>query len=1036
MTWTRRLTLLLALAVGASTSLFAQATTGTISGTITDETGAVLPGVTVELKHLDTGAVRSTVTDDEGRYRASNLAVGTYEVKAAMSGFQSMVRNGVTLTIAREADVDFRLGLGELTETVSVAGEAPLVNTTTSSVAGLVDQQAISSLPLSGRDFIQLALLEPSVLRVSNTEQTISKGFGTRTTFAGSRPRQNTFLMDGTNVNNFSNFSVPGSVAGVVLGVDTVREFQVLVGSYSAEYAGAGGTLSAITKSGTNAFHGTAFGFLRNDALDSKGYFDVEKNDFSRYQYGGTVGGPIVRDRLFFFGSFEGLRDRLGVTNIARVPDDNARNGFLPDLANPGQLRFVGVHPNVRPYLELNARANGQSFGDGLAEYIWNGEEPTDQRYFVGKVDYRYNQASSVFVRYTLDDSEALKTLDQPIFVSQWRNRSDWVTAENRTLLSNRSILIGRFGLVRSDIFGDDIVAPGQTFNEALELIPGAGMGNVPYAPSRNSSTPRINTALSFQYSGQLVLERGRHSLKMGGDFSHHMLEFVNVSHNAGSYFFDSLELFMTNKPRRLQTRFGTDPRPERNVTMFVGGIFLQDDFRLTPTLTINAGLRYEPYSVPTETNGLESTLRNASDSAFTEGSKIFRNPSLKNLGPRLGFAWDVTGTGRVAVRGGAGVYHDVLLPMIYRNGFSSAPPFAGVQNTDRPTFFPDALRDAQSARAVTPAPDTIQYDVTQPRLYHYNLQVETQLTPTMVVTAGYVGSRGWNQVRIIDGNTAIPTIQADGTKFFPTTSARRNPNFGGSWWRVTDGRSFYDGLRLKIQKRWADDFLFGASYSLGNAKDDGSTDVGQTDLQSNASLPMDPDDRLGHRGPSDFDVRHNFSANFSAMVPWGRNATGLAGAFLGGWQVNGIVTLASGAPFTPLIGFDNARNRSRANSQRPNLASGFSSNPVLGGPVQYFDPMAFELPAAGTYGNLPRNTLRAPGLALVDLSLVKQFGLNGGQRRVELRVEAFNLLNRANFGRPNPIVFDAAGRVGSAGRITQTITPARQVQLGIKYVF
>lgn len=1030
----RHLRLCVYLGLFLAQSAFAQSTTGTISGTVSDSTGAVLPGAVIDVRHVETGALRSTVSDAEGRYRASNLGVGSYEVKGTLAGFQPAVRTGVTLTIGREADVDIVLALGELSELVSVAGEAPLVNTTTSSVAGLVDQQAISSLPLSGRDFVQLALLEPSVLRVNNTTQVISKGFGTRTTFAGSRPRQNIFLMDGTNVNNFSNFAVPGSVAGAVLGVDTVREFQVLVGSYSAEYAGAGGTLSAITKSGSNAFHGTSFWFMRNDALDAKNYFDVEKNDFSRHQYGGTLGGPIYRNRLFFFGSYEGLRDRLGVTKIATVPDDNARNGLLPDRNNPGQLRNVGVHPNVRPYLELNARANGRSFGDGLAEYTWSGVEPTDQSYFVGKLDYRYGESSSVFVRYTLDDSETLRTRDQPLFVSQWTNRSDWLTAENRSVLSNRAIFVGRVGVVRSNIFGDDIVAPGQKVDPSLELVPGTIMGDIDFVPSRDSSSPRVNTALSLQYTAQVVLERGRHSLKFGGDVSHHMLEFKNISHNSGTYFIDSLEQLLTNNPRRLQTRFGSDPRQERNVNMLVGGFFAQDDFRVTPRLTLNAGVRYEPYSVPTEQNGLESTLKNALDPTYTEGSKIFRNPSLKNFGPRLGFAWDITGTGRMAVRGGAGVYHDILLPMIYRNGFSSAPPFSGVQSTDRPRFFPDALRDAESARRVTPAPDTIQYDVTQPRLYHFNLQFETQLTSTLVVTAGYVGSRGWNQVRIIDGNTAIADVLEDGTKFFPTTSRRRNPNFGGSWWRVTDGRSFYDGLRVKVSKRWADDMLFGLSYSLGDSRDDGSTDVGQTDLQSGASLPMDPDNRVGHRGPSDYDIRHNFSANFSAMVPGTRGLTGAAGAILGGWQVNGIVTLMSGAPFSPLIGFDNARNRSRANSQRPNLASGYSSNPVLGGPEQYFDPLAFELPAPGTYGNLPRNTLRAPGLALVDMSLVKQFQI--GPRRLEFRLEGFNILNRANFGRPRPIVFNAGGRVGNAGRITNTITAARQVQLGLKFVF
>jgi hypothetical protein len=368
---------------------------------------------------------------------------------------------------------------------------------------------------------------------------------------------------------------------------------------------------------------------------------------------------------------------------------------------------------------------------------------------------------------------------------------------------------------------------------------------------------------------------------------------------------------------------------------------------------------------------------------------------------------------------------------MIYRNVFSGAPPYSNVLTVDNPVNFPDVLADARiPGRAVLTNPDGIEFNVTQPRIYQANLQLDAQLSQTIVASLGYVGSRGFNQVRMMDGNTAVPTIQADGTKFFPTTSVRRNANFAGSWWRLTDGESQYDGLRAKLNKRFSDGLLFGLAYSLGYAYDDGSTDVGQTDFQSNASLPQDPDDKKAFWGPSNFDVRHNFTANFSAETPWGKSWKGLPKYALANWQVNGIVALSSGTPFSVLLGFDNARNRSRAFSQWPNLVPGCSSNPVLGGPDKYFDPNCYSLPAAGTYGNSGRNLLRSPGIALVDMSLVKNIG------PAELRIEVFNLLNRANFGRPNAVVFDQAGRVGSAGRITTTSTPARQVQLGLKYTF
>jgi outer membrane receptor protein involved in Fe transport len=1026
-----RATLLCLGLVGISQAALAQVTTGAISGTVRDATSGVLPGAAVTVKHVQTGMTRTAVTDDQGHYRVTNLNLGDYEVDAALSGFQTEVRKGVTLTIGREAVVDFAMRLGEVSESVVVTGEAPLVDTTSSSVAGLIDEKAIRDLPLSGRDFIQLALLEPSVLRITNSDNTIAKGFGTRTTFAGSRPRQNVFLMDGTNVNNMTNFAVPGSVAGVVLGVDTVREFQVLVGSYSAEYAGAGGTLSAVTRSGTNQLHGTGFWFHRNDALDSKNFFDREKPDFTRNQFGLTAGGPIVRDRLFFFGSYEGLRDRLGVTQIGTVPDENARLGLVPNAQ--GQLVNVGVHPAVKPYLDLNPLPNGRNFGDGRAEFVWSAKEPTDQNYIVGKVDYSYAKAHSLFVRYTFDDSDTMKTTSLPLFRPLWTNRNQWVTAENRMVLSSRSILIGRFGYTRSNVFGDDIVAPDQTFDERLLFVPGQAFGSASFVPSRDTRAPRINITNSVQYTGQFIHERGQHSLKIGGDVTRYIYDFTSVSFIAGQYTFTSLTNFLRNQAQRLSIRSTAEPRIERQIRMTVGGFFLQDDMRLTQNLTLNAGLRYEPYQVPFEAQGLESTLKHPLDPEFTVGSPVFRNPSWKNFGPRVGVNWNVTGDGRLALRGGGGVYHDVLVPLIYRNVFSNSPPYSNVVTVNNP-IFPDAV--AAQQQPGSPArinPDGIAYDVTQPRLYHFNLQLDAQLGPTMVLTVGYVGSRGFNQVLLTDANTVLPDILPDGRKFYPTGRGQRNPNFGGSWYRVTEGQSFYNGLRMKLNKRFSDGVMFGVSYSLGKAVDDGSTDVGQTDFQS--TLPQDNDDPKAERGLANFDVRHNLSAHFSANLPWGENLSGVGKALLAGWQVNGIASVASGSPFTVLVGFDNANVRSRTFSQRPSLVPGASNNPVLGGPDLYFDPLAFQLAEPGFLGDVGRNTVIAPGLALLDMSLVKSFAM-GGERRMEFRIEGFNILNRANFGRPSAQVFDAGGRVGDAGRITNTTTAARQVQLGLKFLF
>jgi hypothetical protein len=375
-------TILLIGTLAVSTLGFAQ-TTATLSGVVSDASGAVLPGAQVTVTNTGTGVKRAVTTDSAGRFTASQLAPGPYEVTATLSGFDTLRRDGITLAIGQEANLTLALKVGAVSEQVTVTAEAPIVNTSTSSVSGVVDEQRIEELPLNGRDFSQLPLVQTGVTAIRNGDATVSKGYGARISMGGSRPDQTAWLLDGTNIHSVSNFGTPGSAAGVMLGVEAVREFQVLTSNYSADLGGtSGGVVNMLTKSGTNKLHGSLFEFLRNSALDARNFFDLDKPAFKRNQFGGAVGGAIKKDKTFFFGNYEGLRQRQGVTTTATVPDSGVHQGLIPDPTAAGGFRQVTVAPEIRPYLALIPLPNGPAKGAGLGLLYASGNAPVDENYF------------------------------------------------------------------------------------------------------------------------------------------------------------------------------------------------------------------------------------------------------------------------------------------------------------------------------------------------------------------------------------------------------------------------------------------------------------------------------------------------------------------------------------------------------------------------------------------------------------------------------------------------------------------------------
>ncbi len=1022
-------------------ALRSQGTSGTISGTVTDAQGAVVPGTTVKVKNVDTGLGRETLTNDEGSYRVVGLPPGHYEVRAEQQGFDTEVRTGLTLTVAQKAVVNFNMRVRSLTQELVITSEAAGVETTGSTMSGLVDEKKIRDLPLNGRDMAQLILLQPGVVNSRASVQSANTGRGTRFSVAGARPSQNLFTLDGTTINDALS-NTPGSAQGLLVGVETVKEFRVLTSTYSAEYGRAtGGVFIAVTKSGTNELHGSAFEFLRNDILDARNFFDQQKPPFRRNQFGFTLGGPIVRNQTFFFGGYEGLRERKGITSVSIVPDDDARSGKLP-----GQAPFQ-VDARSRPIIDLFPRANGRNFGDGTAEFIGATNRKSNDDFFTLKVDHKFSDSDSMFVRYLFDDSDQLLPRNFPEFPNTAVNRKQVATIEERKIFSANLVNEARFGFNRST--PSEIV---PITSRSLKLIAGRDLGEVTVAGLAAVGTDRTNPKLFFQNNFQatdnLYLTRGRHNLKMGGSFDGFQVNGNSESRTRGQLRFRSLADLIRFRIQDLQgASLDSDFRRGERQSLF--SFFIHDDFKFNRRLTLDLGLRYEFVTSPFEVNGKDANLRNALDTKVTVGKPYF-NPSRTNFAPRVGFAYDVFGDGRTAVRGGFGIFHDQPLFHVFRNPLFRSLPFV---NRGRLTASqaPSLPVDASLFKGVDQVTEAFQFNLRPAYVMQYNLNIQRELFPNTVLSIAYVGSRGVNLFGMGDVNTAVPQILSDGRQFFPEGAKRRNTNFDVVR-RVFQGfSSSYNSLNLGLVKRFGRGLQFQTSYTLGKSIDDRSGTSGRQEYSNGQARTFDPYNRRLDRGLSDFDVRHSFVANATYDLPFGRGLTGLAGQAVAGWQINTIVTLSSGIPFSPLVSGDPDRDATDDNSARPNLVPSASLKPSGGRSVDlWFNPAALLPPDLGFRGTAGRNILEGPNFKAVDLSIVKNFRIDE-KRLIQFRAEAFNLFNRSNFDLPSNsedgeqiFTFTPASggtpapftRSASVGKIFNTVGDSRELQFALKFIF
>lgn len=1026
--------------------LFAQSSTATILGVVRDSDRAVVPGATVTVRNVDTGLTRSLPTGGDGAYRFAALSVGPYEVRAELLGFRTAVRSGVRLVVGQEAVLDIALELGAIEEAVTVTADITLVETTTSALGALVTEKEIAALPLEGRNYIGLTMMQPGV----SESRTISNPSypGTWFSSSGAPARSNGYWLDGADLRNMTGAST-ASVTGQTLGLDGIQEYRVLTNAFPAEYGGVMGSQTVmVSKGGTNQFRGSVFQYHRDRNLEAANFFDApgERTEFSRNNYGGSIGGPIRQNRLFFHATVEYAKVRRGTT--------------IPVTTLPAAARVDGglvpqINPAIKPLVDLFPVPNGPN-----NRYQWIFTQPASDLYGQLRLDANVSKNSSVFGRYTVTRGDQEAPTDFPGYPTEATTRSHFLTLSENQIFSTRIVGTTRVSYSRPDSSYTagypDVLLTDPRYNflrgEAMGTISIGGVTTL--GPS--GTFPRAFAASQWTFSNDTNISAGRSAWKFGVRVNRTEQFLQQSFQRGGQVSFANVTAFLQGLPN-----FITAPAPgssnSKTLDFWTFGVYAQNDFELSDNLTLNLGLRYEPQTQYREKFGRESAVRNPmTDSAATLGP-MFRNNSLKNISPRFGFAWDVRGNGKTAVRGAAArLYDQANLGTVLVQSVSGTPPFSSLSRLDNPGFFsvPFQLPDEAIGQSLR----ITDYDLQQPSMWHYNVAVERELLANMSLTVAYAGSRGSNLLRSTEGNPRIPSqTLPDGRPFWTGREPRLSPYWDTIEYKVADSRSEYNSLQLRLNQRLSEGLQFQNSLTWSRAMDAyanvANVDVGGAEAQTGDN----PFDRDRDWAPAPTDVPLNWRFNLVYRLPDAFKPGSVAGALLNTWQVATIVQATSGQPFTPGL----TTNRSRSGvlggpsgQDRPDLVPGVRPEDVtkgvsrgcgnipagtpVGTAALWFDPCAFSIPQAGTLGNAPRNAFRLPGYSRVDLSFMKMVPI-GGSVHAELRVDLFNVFNRANLRVPNRIVYAARSDVENplvtAGQIT-VADAARQAQLSVRLAF
>ena len=1067
----------LSFALLTPSSLHAQVVGATLSGTITDPSGAVIPHAQVVITNTATGVTRNATADASGFYNTPNLLPGTYRITVSASGFSTQIRTGIVLTVGASQILNVSLQVGKVTNLVQVTGAAPTVQLASSSISAVVNSTTVRQLPLNGRSWTDLAKLQPGVnaiqtqISASSGPDRGNRGFGAQITISGQRPMENNYRLDGVSINDYSN-GAPGSVLGGNLGVDAIQEFSVLTSNYSAEYGRtAGGIVNAITKSGTNQFHGDAYEFLRNSSLDARNFFDLGPvPPFRRNQFGASMGGPVQKDKTFIFGDYEGIRQAKGVSQVDTVPSASARQGNLA----AGQ---VAVDPAAQKYLGFWPLPNGPISGD-TGTFTFPGNQVVSENFFTSRFDHTFSTKDSAFGTYMYDNASYVSPDSlNAVLLNSITNRQVIVLEETH-IFSPSLVNSVRAGYSREGVANNVGTSAINALAADLSLgaVPGETAAAVDIGGGITSFLGGVRASgfyhffwNSFQGYDDAFYTRGTHSIKFGGAVERMDFNMGAVKNPAGVFTFPSLSAFLANQPSRFEAGFlNTLTRRGFRQTLF--GLYLQDDWRARPNLTLNLGLRWEMATVPTEVQGKLDNLVTLYDAKPRLGSPLFNNPTYKNVEPRVGFAWDPLHNGKTAIRGGFGFFDVLPLPGDLIINESQAAPFfltGSANSLPAGTFFTGAvpLLSPSSVQSTY-----IPQDAKRNYVMQYNLNIQHQLTPSLTAMAGYVGSRDvHNAFHADEFDIVVPTLTSAGYLFpSPVASgAVLNPNYGSITGTTWAGSAFYNSLEAQITKRMSYGVQLQGSFTWGKSIDQGSaTLVGDQFSNSISSLPFYSLSSI--QGPSDFNVGRTLVVNAIWDVPTPKSWTGVTQFALGGWELGGIFTASDGVPFTATWGTDGDPQGLNSSDPYdfPNRLTGPGCSSLVnpGNPNNYIKTQCFAVPTAPSAafyaancdptqgiapqcfnlrGNAGRNILTAPGIADVDFSLYKNIPVKriSENFNIQFRAEFFNILNRANFAPPilpdNTDIFDSTGApTGVAGLLTSTTNDSREIQFALKMIW
>ena len=1049
---------LASIALLAPVVLYAQVVGASIAGTVSDPSGALIANAHVVLRNEDVGTQRLLTTDVHGTFVAPSVAVGTYSIVVDAPGFTHYTRKGVTVTVGQTLNLPLALAVsGSDSDSVTVDSTPNTVNTSTEQVSGLVDSRQVKELPLNGRSYDQLLTLNPGTVNYTNQRSggvgTSNSSVGSMFSVAGRRPQDNLFLLNGIEYTGASLINVtPGGTSGQLLGIDGIREFNVVTDTYSAAYGKRDGAqISIVTTGGTNAVHGSVFEFARNSFFDARNYFDGARiPEFQRNDFGAALGAPLRKDKAFLFANYEGYRQNLGESLVTLVPDSASRAKAVA---------------SVQPLLNLWPVANGPEVltngaASGIAEYIGTAPQHIREDFGTTRFDLNLSARDTFNAIYTIDDSTAsTPSVDPYSYVSE-SLREQVLSAQEQHIFAH-IVNIARVGYSRSSFYflgyvpaAEQALAPSVRAGVPTYAVVIAGSTASNGASSITTAGANVgsNNAITrnlYTFDDHAYYTIGKHTIQ-AGVWVQRLQSNDNLAQDQyGQASFASLSTFLTGTIKTFTYAPTTTELGWRS--LFING-FLEDTYRISPRLEVRAGFRSESSTgwseaqgragVYTFTNGVINTTPAVQQNALTQ------NRALLLPEPRLGFAWNVFGNGNTSVTGGAGLHHSILDALDYR--LDQAAPFNTVYSYSGTTVANPISGTPQVS------PSTVASNIATPALLAYDLRIEQRLAPATSLSLAYSGSHSYHQILNGDLNEPAFTTLANGTIYYPTTT-KANPAVANttSWW--SGGSGNYNALIADFRHDLSHHFQFRANYTWSRNLDDGS--AWNTSVSSNTpafvEVPSLP--HLDY-GPAATDIRQIVAINGTVLIPAGHNERFLSkgGSFtdrlVSGWSLSTIASLLTGFPFSPQLGYNPTGSGDSRNPVRPNL------NPNFNGPLynrgttsqkvtQYFNPAAFSAPAYGTIGNVARDSLTGPGYADWDLSLLKSTQITE-RTRMQFRAEFFNILNHTNLQLPNEVVYatgptqgtaanqTTAATLGSPGVISATANTSRQIQLAAKIIF